>query len=284
MNEMVSVIICVKNSEKLLRDNLPILRTSIPHAELIVVDGDSIDSTRTIAEKFADIVVSDEGKGLAYARQLGVINANKRFVLFSGPDNRLSKQLLDSMIEALNADPFLAGVSSQTDVVDANTYWECTTKYFFKYLINRPGLAVSIGTPCMFKRDIILHIPYDERIKAAGDDTDLSLRLYEAGYRLAIINEFSQEKNELNFAGFVNRWRWYGKGDAEFYEKHQKSWPLSRRLQSLTHPFWKYMIKGAFIFLINGKPQYIPGLYLGVFARYQGWLMRANELKEKVDV
>lgn len=276
--ESLSVVVCVRNSAKLLERSLPAIVREIPGAELIIVDGNSTDGSRDVARKYTGAVISDEGKGLAFARRLGIRRATRPFVAFVGPDNIVTRGLLYSMQRALEADPQLAAVAPQTEVVEARTYWERATKYIFKYLINRPGSVDVVGTPCMYKREIVMRIEYDPRIRAAGDDTDLALRLTKSGYTLAIIDAYVREKNELNLNVFKSRWEWYGRGDAEFYAKHRDSWTLGRRLRSLSHPFRKYAIWGAWLFLLDGKIKYIPALYVAVWARYRGWLAQAREL------
>lgn len=255
------------------------LRKNLQGAELIVIDGNSTDGSRGVGEQYADKVVSDEGKGLAYARHLGITHARHPYVLFAGPDNTFSQELIDAMCRALDADTRLAGVAPQTIVVNTKTYWERTTGAFFRYFINRPGPVAVIGTPCMFKRDIVRAIPYDPAIKAAGDDTDLCLRLGEAGYTLAIINAFTEETMPLDRKEFIARWKWYGKGDAEFYAKHRASWSWRRRLRSLLHPLYSYGLRATWMLIKRGAPQYIPGFYVAVWSRYAGWMRRARELR-----
>jgi len=277
----MSVVICVRNVMALLRNSLPTIKQQLPRAEIIVVDGDSTDGTVEFARTIAEKVISDEKRGLAYARQLGINNATRPFVAFVGPDNIVSAEMMYAMQHALEKDPMLAAVAPQTEVIDAHSYWECATKYIFQYFINHPGPVDVVGTPCMYKRDVVSRIQYDPKIRAAGDDTDLSLRLMEAGYTLAIIDAYTQEKNELDAGAFRGRWRWYGRGDAEFYTKHRASWSVHRRLRSLLHPFRKYVVRGTLVFFRQGKFLYIPALYVAVWSRYRGWWGRARELQRE---
>ena len=106
----VSIVVCARNCEALIRENLPQVRNAMPRAELIVVDGHSTDGTCAAAAPFADTIVSDEGNGLAYARQLGIDTATRPFVVFAGPDNQLSEKLIAAMRNALVAEELLAGL------------------------------------------------------------------------------------------------------------------------------------------------------------------------------
>ncbi|MBI4093531.1 glycosyltransferase [Candidatus Kaiserbacteria bacterium] len=276
----ITVVVCTRNVRDLLERNLPVIRRNVPRFEILVVDGDSTDGTCEVAAKFADKVISDEGRGLAYARHLGIMNASHPYVLFCGPDNTITEGLANRLRDALKGDAKLAGVAPQTRVLNKSTYWERTTGAFFRHFINRVGPVAVIGTPCMYKRDVILKVPYDVSIRSAGDDTDLALRLHEAGYTLAIIDAYSDEDMPLDRSAFIARWRWYGKGDAEFYAKHRSRWTWKRCLRSLMHPLYSYGIRATWVLLSRGVPQYIPGFYVAVWARYAGWIARARELRE----
>lgn len=276
----ITVVVCTRNVRDLVGRNLPTLRKNLPRAEILVVDGDSTDGTREVAAKFADKVISDEGRGLAYARHLGIVNASHPYVLFAGPDNTITEELVGSLRDALENDAKLAGVAPQTRVLNKSTYWERTTGAFFNYFINRPGPVAVIGTPCMYKREVILKVPYDASIRAAADDTDLALRLHEAGYTLAIVDAYSDEDMPLDRSAFIARWKWYGKGDAEFYAKHRDRWTWKRRLRSLMHPLYSYGIRATWVLLSRDAPHYIPGFYVAVWARYAGWIARVRELRE----
>lgn len=270
MLEDVSVVICTRNCLYLVEANLPTIRETLSGAELIIIDGNSTDGTREFVEKYADTVLSDGGKGLAYARQLGAERATRPFVLFCGCDNRLSHDTIGVMVSALRADPTLAGVGVQTEVIDARSYWERTTKYIFRHMINRVGPTDVVGTPSMYSREALLKVKFSSTVKAC-DDTDLADRLIKAGYSLAIVDAYAEEKNTVDFDEYWDRWFGYGRSDAEFYALHRDEWSLGRKFRSVTHPLRKYAITGAWRFLIHGDGLYIPGLWVATVARYFGW-------------
>ena len=271
----VSMVICTRNCLPLVQANLPAIQKTLAGCELLIIDGDSTDGTREFVAQYADRVLSDGRRGLAYARQLGAEHATRRFVLFAGTDNRVSAETVAAMAEALSADAMLAGVGVQTRVIDAQNYWEKTTERIFHHLINRTGEKDVIGTPSMYKREVLSLIKFNEVIRAC-DDTDLGYRLKKEGYRLAIIDAYAEEKNALDFAEFWDRWMGYGRSDAEFYAAHHASWGLWRHLQSFTHPLRKYGLHVAWLFLMHGDAAYIPALWVATYARYRGWIRSAR--------
>lgn len=271
----VSIVILVRNTLGLLQDNLPTLRETFRDTELIVVDGNSTDGSREFAEKYADKVVGDEGKGLAYARQLGANTATRPYILFAGGDNRIPAATVEAMARALARDPKLAGVGVQTTVIDAHNYWEKVSKHIFHHMINRVGRVEVVGTPSMYRRDALRQVNFNEAIRAC-DDTDLGYRLVKAGYHLEIIDAYAEEKNAIDFAEFYDRWFGYGRSDAEFYAAHSSGWGLKRKMQSFTHPLRKYGFKGTWRFLIGGDILFIPGLWIALVVRYWGWIRAAR--------
>ncbi|MFM2330908.1 MAG: hypothetical protein RLZZ26_415 [Candidatus Parcubacteria bacterium] len=271
-----SVVMCTRNCVSLVTANLPLVRETLAGAEIIIVDGNSSDGTREFASKYADKLLSDEGRGLAYARQLGAENATRPYVLFCGCDNRVPEETVAAMVEALAHDSKLAAVGAQTRVIEARTYWEKTTKYIFTHVINRAGPTDVVGTPSMYRRDALLQVKFSNTVKAC-DDTDLGHRLIAAGYTMAIVDAYAEEKNTIDFDEYWDRWFGYGRSDAEFYAIHHQDWSLWRKLKSITHPFRKYGVTAAGRFLVGGQGMYIPGLYVAVVARYVGWIQAVRK-------
>jgi glycosyltransferase involved in cell wall biosynthesis len=279
--EDVSVAVCVRNSASLLEACLLALKNETPECEVVVIDGNSSDNSVEIAKRYTANVFSDEGKGLAHARQMGIDKSSGKYVAFISPDNHATRQLLWDMKKVLENNPKVAAVVPQTQMLEPKNYWERATKYIFDYLINTTGKVDVVGTPCMYPREIVTRIRYDDDITGGCDDTDMSLRLKAAGYELEMIETPNFENNDLDFMNFVSRHKFYGKGDAEFYNKYRPEWTVKRRLQSLTHPFRKYALKGAVTFIGKGKVIYVPALWVATIARYSGWFKRSRTIHEK---
>ena len=70
----VTAVVPARNAEALLPACLDSLRES-GVAQIIVVDGRSTDGSREVAERYGATVVSDEGRGLPFARSLGIATA-----------------------------------------------------------------------------------------------------------------------------------------------------------------------------------------------------------------
>lgn len=271
----VSIVVCTKNSEALLEDCLAAIKKETPECELIVVDADSTDKTKEIAARYADNMVSDQRRGLSYARQLGIDTAKGALVAFVSPDNVVPRDTMLKMISEMEHDQRLAGVQPLTIIKTTKNYWEWSTKKIFELWLNTTGFTDVIGTPCIFRKSIVSVIRYDLDIKGGADDTALCLKLVQAGYTLKKMNEVSFEKQDLDLKSFFARWKFYGSGDHDFYKKYSPLWTLKRKIQSLMHPGKKHLLKGSFIAIKTGNILLIPALFVAVFARYYGWVSKA---------
>jgi glycosyltransferase involved in cell wall biosynthesis len=271
----LTIVVCTKNSEKLLEDCLKTIKDSAPESELVIVDADSVDQTLKIARKYTDKIISDHKKGLSFARQLGIDKASNDFVAFIGPDNLVPQKALNDLMAAIEKNERVAGVQPLTIIKEPQNYWERSTKYIFEFLLNTVGPIDVMGTPCIFRKKIISALKYDEAITGGCDDTDLSLRIKKAGFELKRVNTMVYEKQDLDFKKFFLRWKFYGKGDAQFYRKYSKVWTVKRKLKSILHPFRKYILKGFSVSIGKRKPILIPALIVAAFARYYGWASEA---------
>src|SRR5688572_9652945 len=81
----ISVVICARNRASVIQRSLEAVQGESPR-EIIVVDGRSTDGTREVAARFADRVLSDEGRGLSAARQLGAEAATGLYVAYVDTD------------------------------------------------------------------------------------------------------------------------------------------------------------------------------------------------------
>lgn len=271
----LSIVVCTKNSGAVLEACLQNVKKEVPESEVVVVDADSTDNTLEIAKKYANKVVSDQKKGLSYARQLGIDSASNDYVALVGTDNIIPQQTyIDLMLELQN-DEKLAGAQPLTEILYPKNYWEWATKHIFTLLLNSTGFTDVVGTPCVFKKHILTSIRYDMDMKAGTDDTAVSLKLINAGYTLKRIGSLASEKQDLSMKTFFWRWKFYGKGDSQFYEKYSPQWTLRRKCRSLTHPLVKYALRGSWKAIKNGNVALLPALIFATFARYYGWVTEA---------
>ncbi|MCA9396833.1 MAG: glycosyltransferase, partial [Candidatus Omnitrophica bacterium] len=102
-----SVVVPVLNEAAVIRDTLQSLKRQAPD-EIIVVDGNSLDNTRTIASQYADHVVSS-APGRARQMNVGAGYAEADVIVFLHADTQLPDGALNTLRDLFLSAPDLAG-------------------------------------------------------------------------------------------------------------------------------------------------------------------------------
>ncbi|WP_334756876.1 glycosyltransferase family A protein [Nostoc sp.] len=97
---IISVIIVVKNGERYLSKAIEsVINQTYPPDEILVVNGDSTDSTAQIAKSYKNVrYLHQQGKGLANARNTGIDNARGELIAFLDHDDYWTLDKLEVQI------------------------------------------------------------------------------------------------------------------------------------------------------------------------------------------
>jgi len=229
----VSVVVCTMNSISGIESCLTSLRAT-GVGQLVVVDANSQDGTRRVADRLADVVLSDPGVGLGMARNVGIAVTTKSLILNMGSDNVMPEGQLQRMINFKSRGKF-DGVSAQT-LIAGGDYLSQGLNSWRKGRF-RPGKAAVIGTPTLFTGDMLRQHPYDSS-RRFSDDSELCERwARDLGATFAISDAFVEEIGNTSGNEIVVRCRMYGISDEEVFSRGRESgWSVQRQLKSLTHP------------------------------------------------
>jgi glycosyltransferase involved in cell wall biosynthesis len=109
-----SIIIPAYNEEALLPGTLARVREVMGEVagfsgEVIVVDNNSDDGTRQVAESHGAKVVFEEKRQIAGARNAGAKASRGRFLVFLDADTLISRSLLEGALGALSSGEFCGG-------------------------------------------------------------------------------------------------------------------------------------------------------------------------------
>ena len=230
----VSAIVCTKNSIASIQACLESLKGA-GVGEIIVVDAGSDDGTRGVADSLADLVLEDRGTGLGQARNIGIAASRKNLILNMGSDNVLLSGQLERMFVSMSKES-VAGVSAQTRVPGSNYVGRGLNAWRKGRF--RPGPARIIGTPTLFRAQLLRERPFDSS-RRFSDDSELCERwTQQFGARFEISDAVVLEVGKGTWSEVVRRCKMYGESDHEIYEAGvQAGWSWTRRFKSLRHPW-----------------------------------------------
>jgi glycosyltransferase involved in cell wall biosynthesis len=192
MNARVTIGLCVKNGARVVKtafDSISI--QDYPHEllKLVIVDDCSSDNTLSLAMEFAQktdiktFVIRSKGEGLGAARQIAVDNAEGDYLLWVDDDLVLTTDYVKNQVKFMDENPNV-GAAKGMHIAHSN-----------ESLIGILGFEDSASTKSLkqigtggaiFRLKAIKKIHgFDNRIKGAGEDLDVSRRIREAGWTLA---------------------------------------------------------------------------------------------------
>ncbi|APF27750.1 glycosyl transferase 21 family protein [Clostridium sporogenes] len=242
----VSILVPAHNEEKVIgRTVKSILLLDYPKdkMELIVINDDSSDNTKKILEQIEKeygaynfkIINTDSitgGKGKSNALNIGYKHSSGDFIAVYDADNTPDKNALKYLIETIIEDESLGAVIGKfrtrnkdrnmlTRFINIETLsfqWMCQAGRW-----NLLNLCTIPGTNFIVKRDIIQELNgWDP--KAIAEDTEISFRIYELGYKIKFVPysvTWEQEPENLK-VWFKQRTRW-AKGNIYVLLKYFKN-------------------------------------------------------------
>lgn len=275
----ISVNICTLNEAKNIENCIKYVRKNNV-LEIIVIDGSSTDNTVKIAKKFADRVIQAGRKGLAYQRQIGIDNSKGKYIALIDADHRVEQNCLNNLVEEMVEHNY-DGIEAKILSLKNKTYWDWAMEQNFILTHNFPRETNMIGTPCVYRAEVLKKEKFDPFFTASGDDTDLCYRLSKKGYRLGVGSCIVYQEHRSDFKSFRKKWIWYGKGDSQFAWKHPE-----RRRSIILHPIINYAIKKSLIAIKSGRMNMVPFFVLAGIFRHYGFvknyiLLLINHGKDK---
>lgn len=236
----VSILIPANDEEKVigrLLRRLTELTYPKDKMQVIIIDDASTDNTGKIVEEFSKtnsyvkVLHRDKkegGRGKASALNIGFKHANGEIILCFDADYYPQRDILEKLTKKF-ADPRVGAVQGRVTVL--NEPQNLVTRLVALERIggyrvdqearNNLGLIPQFGgTVGGFRRSLLEHLGgWDESILA--EDTDLTFRVYLAGYKVGYINdaECYEEAVESWHNYWKQRYRW-AKGHMQCFFKH----------------------------------------------------------------
>ncbi len=184
-----SVVVCTRNGAETLRDCLSgLLELDYPDFEVLVVDDGSTDATTEIARAFPFRLISSAGRGLSYARNLGLQASTGEIVAYLDDDSRPDPHWLKHIAATLSTTEHAGVGGPNVAPVESSLVAQCVDQ--------APGLPTHVllddrvaehipGCNMAFRRDRLEAVGgFDPQFRTAGDDVDLCWRLQVRGWTL----------------------------------------------------------------------------------------------------
>jgi glycosyltransferase involved in cell wall biosynthesis len=160
--------------------------------EVIVVDSNSPDNTKAIAENYADKVINIDMRGVSKARNVGAEEAKGKLLLFLDADTILDDHFIARMYKCFN-DRRIVGVSGYLVGLEKSGVVDNIFKLFHYNLLNRiASLTAKLGLPlfptvcCAYRKFAFKKVGgFDENL-AIAEDIAFSLKMGKIGRCLVI--------------------------------------------------------------------------------------------------
>ncbi len=288
MSILITIGIVAKNEEKYIEETLKgIINQSIDTSliEIIVVDGNSSDKTREIAENvliasYINYKVLNEKDfgfyGLCFSRNLVIDNSSKttRYIAYTDADCIVDKNWLKMLYQHIEkSGDDIAGAGGPRLVAPTKDKKELVINNFLTSNIASGGnpafskrnVAYLDSIPnynSIYKKDIISKFRYDDSL-IISDDNELNLRLKKAGYNFIYAGDAEVYHRETNsIVEFGKNMRNYGVNITNTIKKHR----LFKIKPFLSLIFVLYIIFLVPLYLIVGWIILIPIVLYFLFA------------------
>lgn len=232
---VVSVIIPVYNSGKYIEETLQAtFAQSVPFDEIIVVNGNSSDTTARIVKKFKQvklIQLQDEPERIV-KRNIGVGAARGNIIAFVDSDLVLSKNWLQEIL--VGFDKGYVAVVDRRAVYKPKTYIAKMNDHFFDLRFTDDYKPF---TAWVVRNDFLKKIGYLDESVIGFEDKDLGDAIYAAGKDIYFAKKaLAYHKGEpTTFWAEMRRHFWFGSRALPYWKKHK--------------PFWKPFKVALFLFL-----------------------------------
>jgi glycosyltransferase involved in cell wall biosynthesis len=259
----ISVVVPARNAEAFLPACLASIARQQPN-EIVVVDGLSTDRTLEIARRYTDRILSDEGRGVAAARRMGVAAASSPWVALVDADVIIPDGALRSLFDEFRDGQFV-GLQAGLGSVSGPGYWGRALVQHHRTGRSKNwfGLVATL-----FDRQAFLDIGLDEAF-LSGEDIELRVRLDRAGARSGVssrtevIHRFG---DTFDFAR--GQWLADGQGLARTVGKHgwRTGWLLALPLAAAARGIVLTTLRRELVWI----PYYLCYLVFNYVGLFQG--------------
>jgi len=223
-----SIIVAVFNMDSTIKECIDsLLNENLKDCEIIVINDNSTDKTKRIISKYKNIKIINEKirRGIASTRNVGIKKGKGNIIIFVDADCIVQKNSINKLIEFLEKNEQVVGVSGIAYSYDRNSIIGLSHEArLFEYSIldNKAREIKFIATMFSgFRRDVLLKINgFDEELTMACEDADLSFRCRRYGKLFIIPDAKVFHHHPTKIFPLWKKWFSYGIGWAQFSKKN----------------------------------------------------------------
>jgi len=185
----VSIVMCVRDGERYLREAIDsLLIQSTPAHEIVVVDDGSSDSSPEILRSFGDLiaVITQPPLGIFTAMNRGIAHATGDVVGFLDADDIAPPESLSSRLVVLAADPSLDGVVGRTVQFVSP---DVAAEVMARYVVDSSPLLAPSFTSSLFRRSLLDRVGQLDETLRTGSTIDWISRAKVLGMRLGEVDD-----------------------------------------------------------------------------------------------
>jgi len=178
-------------------------------------------------------VFHQEWKGLGYARNVVVNNANGEYIIWVDCDMILSEDFVRKQVEFMEKNPDVGigkGIYGMYNEANLVAYLE-NVEAIVEFLDSKQkALSKPLGTGgCIYRIKAIRQVGgFNEKVKGAGEDVEAEHRIRKAGWLLNITPAEFYEIRGKSWKDLWDEYFWHGSGGRFVYGKIEPSSILYR--------------------------------------------------------
>ena len=229
----VSVIVTTRNNHDTLELCLhSIRRQSYPNLELLVIDNNSTDDTKAIAEKYTEKVFN-QGPERSVQRNVGVRNARGDYVLIIDSDMELSQHVVAACVEKVQAKPNLKAILIPEESFGKGFWAKCKRLERSFYV----GIDAIEAARFFDKKTYEQVGGYNESM-SGGEDWDLTRRIRKVADVGRITTFIAHNEGHPRFMRTVRKMYYYGHAAGMFFANN----PSASALTDQSGPLARYKL------------------------------------------
>ena len=216
MRPLVSAIITTKNEEKNIENCLKsIINQTYKDIEIIVVDNNSDDRTKEIAEKYTHKVFN-HGPERSAQRNLGAERAESRYILYLDADMILSPEVIEECVKKMEMDNNLVALYIPERIVGEG-FWIKVRDFERSFYTKTPIDAVRF-----IRKDIFEKVGgFDENL-TGPEDWDFDKKVRNTGKVDVIDSCLEHNEGKFNLRDYVKKKVYYTKNLDTYIQKWGK--------------------------------------------------------------